>query len=289
MSDIYWASPKVPICRLEIKKHFESLTPKQRLYAHYICRASWWGTRIVLRQVSTESEVIYDLILALFPAKDDYAGLKQKSGVSDEEYQQFLFYLAQFLGNLGNYKSFGDSKFIPRIPRATFEKIVYASGKEKAISLAHQCCDLIYALVPESLLLLGFPPDHTTTYYTTNVTKEEIDIVQRFVEEKKLSAYNTRLTKSEQEVLTLRIASAELKPQAKIQFEGRQIILEYGDHAIEMRHIADELKQAIPHAGNDHQKKMLEKYVESFSTGSIEAHKDSQRFDHSCYHTIMEV
>ena len=31
--------------------------------------------------------------------------------------QNFLIYAAAFYGNLGNYKSFGDTKFIPDLPK----------------------------------------------------------------------------------------------------------------------------------------------------------------------------
>jgi hypothetical protein len=37
--------------------------------------------------------------------------VQRKSGINDEELTAFLDYAAQFLGNCGNYKSFGDSKF----------------------------------------------------------------------------------------------------------------------------------------------------------------------------------
>lgn len=31
--------------------------------------------------------------------------------------QNFLIYAAAFYGNLGNYKSFGDTKFVPDLPK----------------------------------------------------------------------------------------------------------------------------------------------------------------------------
>ena len=37
------------------------------------------------------------------------------------------------------------------------------------------------------------------------------------------------------------------------------------------------LQRALPYVANDTQKVMLEKYIESYETGSIPAHKDSQR------------
>lgn len=75
-------------------------------------RACFAGTRIVLRQCSPESPAIYDFIITLHKAfNGDWKKVQEKTGISDEELSAFLSYAAQFLGNCGNYKSFGDSKF----------------------------------------------------------------------------------------------------------------------------------------------------------------------------------
>lgn len=34
--------------------------------------------------------------------------------------QNFLIYTAAFYGNLGNYKSFGDTKFVPDLPKVQY-------------------------------------------------------------------------------------------------------------------------------------------------------------------------
>lgn len=61
----YLADDPPTVVPLAIKPHFEALSDKEKKYAHYISRASFAGTRINLRQVSPESEPIYDFILAL--------------------------------------------------------------------------------------------------------------------------------------------------------------------------------------------------------------------------------
>lgn len=67
--------------------------------------ACFAGTRIVLRQVSPESEPIYDFIVALHHhCKGDWKQIQQDAGLSDDELRAFLDYAAQFLGNAGNYK-----------------------------------------------------------------------------------------------------------------------------------------------------------------------------------------
>lgn len=37
------------------------------------------------------------------------------------------------------------------------------------------------------------------------------------------------------------------------------------------------MKEALKYVANDTQKRMVEKYIEHFNTGDIDAHKDSQR------------
>jgi dipeptidyl-peptidase-3 len=58
-----------PTCApLAIKPHFDALNQQEKRYAHYISRAAFAGTRVNLRQVSPESEAIYDFILELHAA-----------------------------------------------------------------------------------------------------------------------------------------------------------------------------------------------------------------------------
>jgi len=61
--------PPTVVC-LAIKPHFEALSDNEKTYAHYISRACFSGTRINLRQVSPESEAIYDLIIGLHKSCD---------------------------------------------------------------------------------------------------------------------------------------------------------------------------------------------------------------------------
>lgn len=61
----YLADDPPTVVPLAIKPHFEALNDKEKKYAHYISRASLAGTRINLRQVSPESEAIYDFVMEL--------------------------------------------------------------------------------------------------------------------------------------------------------------------------------------------------------------------------------
>ena len=68
-----------------------------------IHRAAWYGARIVLRQVSPESQAIFDFILELYRScSGNWAELIGPS-VSEDDMRKFLTYAAAFLSNLGNY------------------------------------------------------------------------------------------------------------------------------------------------------------------------------------------
>lgn len=284
--DLYLAYKNVPISQLKVKEHFDTLTKEQKLYAHHLSRACWFGSRIVLAQVSSSSVDIYNLIMELFsPCADEegiklrIAELKKCCDCNEESVNDFVSYAVQILGNLGNYKSFGDTKFIPRLKESEFRKIVKCSGNQKALELYEKVSESIYSL-HDSELLLGFPSQgHYSAYYSSDMTKEEIDLVNRYMEQKHVNAYNTRVFKLEQEkTFSIKVASAEKRTVPKEQFEGVYIQWEFGDYSEEMTGIVRELQSALKYVANDIEKKMIEKYIESFQTGSIEAHKDSQRY-----------
>jgi dipeptidyl-peptidase-3 len=65
----YLADQKAPFSCLEAKPFFESLDNKQKLYAHYMSRAAFEGTRIIITQTNPRAEAIYDLILKVFSNK----------------------------------------------------------------------------------------------------------------------------------------------------------------------------------------------------------------------------
>ncbi|KAJ1563753.1 bifunctional diacylglycerol diphosphate phosphatase/phosphatidate phosphatase [Nowakowskiella sp. JEL0078] len=188
-------------------------------------------------------------------------------------------YTASVLGNLGNYKSFGDTKIIPRIPLNEFQKIVHSSGSETAIKLFNSISTIIYSDKPEDQLLLGFPGDgHVSGYYSKNILKSDADFVQKILDLNQISVLNTRLFKKSETEYIVAVASAEQLPEKIIEAEGKTIKITFDDFQAEMKKVAAALTKAIPYAANPIQEKMLEAYVESFKTGSIDAHDNSQRF-----------
>lgn len=102
--------------------------------------------------------------------------------------QYFLEYAAQFLGNTGNYKSFGDSKFIPRTTGEAFGKLAATSPEAKKFYEATK--GAIFSAADVGKLSLGYPPEHISAYYpdSEGITKDDIVAVANFMEEKRLLA-----------------------------------------------------------------------------------------------------
>jgi dipeptidyl-peptidase-3 len=188
------------------------------------------------------------------------------------------------LGNLSNYKSFGDEKFIPRLSEQDFEKIILVSeSKEEAIKLFKKSRNEIYSVEPVTRNLIGFPQDgHISGYYSENITNDDIKLVQTFLEKEKIDPLNTRLFKNQLsgDYELVVAATEEQQGEAKTHKleNGSSITVRYNDFQESMKKIASAIKEATAFTANENQEKMLESYYRSFKTGSIEEHMESQRY-----------
>lgn len=231
-------------------------------------------------------------------AAGDWPALAVKAGIEEADLTAFLQYAAQFLGNSGNYKSFGDSKFLPRAPESAFAAL--ASTSPEAEKHYKATGGAIFSADKPGTLHLGYTDEgHLTMYYpdSPDITKDEIAGVAKWMEKKGLLPENTRLRKQKgSNVFELLIASGQTVPplsgrdvgSTEIEFsleesesaalKGATIRLVYGDHATEMALIAKNIALAAVHADNETETKMHEAYAKSFSEGSLLAFKDSQRY-----------
>lgn len=282
------ADSESPIVLLSAKKHFDQLpTDDAKFYAHYLSRASYHGTRAVLRSVSPESEAIYDLILTIHSALGKPESNEAYERVIGTQYHdsvvQYLEYASQFLSNLGNYKSFGDQKFIPRLPVDEFDKLIDAIGDAAVSALYKHVRGPLYST---DATLLGWPEDgHLSSYYPGKliISKKEAETVNAFLAQSKIMPENTRIEKKSDTDFVVHVASAETTnttdyyPQEKTTLEnGFTVSFQFGDHSAEFKHIVENFQLAAKHVANETQAKMIQYYIESFKSGSMDAHKKSQ-------------
>lgn len=288
----FHADSGAPIIALSAKKHFDQLpTNEAKLYAHYLSRSSHNGTRAVLRSVSPESEAIYDLILSIHshlgePATNDkYVALLDKAfSKGSPAVTQYLEYASQFLSNLGNYKSFGDKKFIPKLPMEDFDKLVLEGVDKESISSVYK--QIRGAIYDTTSSLLGWPENGQVSNYYPNspeIKKEEAESVNKVLANEGIMPENTRVKKISSKEFVALVASSETEnktknyPKESISLDnGATLTIEFGDHHTEFKQIVDNMKQAAKYVANDTQQKMIEYYIESFQTGNMLAHKSSQ-------------
>ena len=199
-----------------------------------------------------------------------------------------MSYAAQFLGNTGNFKSFGDSKFIPRIKSDAFAALAKTSTEADKIYSTFK--DDLYESKSTPRMHLGYPDQgHVSTYYpdSPDITRDQIDYISGFLKEKKLMPENTRLHQTDSGDYDLLIASAVKDPATRdidkdeYTLEGplkdKKLRIVYGDYQTEMSKIARNLMEAKKNALNDEEDAMQADYVKAFHDGSMNAHKDSQR------------
>ncbi|XP_078284370.1 dipeptidyl peptidase 3 [Rhinoraja longicauda] len=287
----------IGISLLDCKDAFQLLSKEEKLYAHYVSRASWYGGLVVLLQTSPESPAIYVLLQKLFRAQPVHELQETATavGVSCEEYQAFLVYAAGVYSNMGNYKSFGDTKFVPNLPQEKLKELVWQSkafrkNPDEMERLWLVCGDLMFSL-EDRQKQLGLGAKGITTYFSGNCDLEDAELAQKFLDFKGISAYNTRLFKTVGDdgktVYEVRLASAmaddapskgELGNQCGLyEFEGVTFRVSRGDYSPLMKKVVESLEKAKDHASTPNVEKMLLHYNRSFNTGSIDAHKEGSK------------
>lgn len=147
--------------------------------------------------------------------------------------------------------------------------------------------DALLAPVPSGL---GFPSEVAqSSYYPGNlrISRQEIVAVSNVLESESIYAENTRIRKCmsgntvSYDVLQASVAVDTDEPRRlqtrRLESEGISIRIIRGDHSEELKRICECLKKAQKYAGNPLQERFLSEYMESFTTGEIEAYKSSQR------------
>ncbi|PKY06621.1 dipeptidyl peptidase III [Aspergillus campestris IBT 28561] len=275
------------ISQLSVASAFDALDPKQKLYAHYMAKAAWAGSRIVFRQVSPEANDIFDFVIALYDGCDgDWERLATVAGVEFHDVQLLLDYAATFLSNMGNYYGSGDQKFTPAISAEKLAALADSASPRAAALWGH----IRDAILQETPLSLGPPSDLTQSAYYPGFEgpsfQEDMAHISKTIDELAILPENTRVEKKrispDIEVFNILQASVAEKTStchvtSDPTSDGRIIRLVNGDHKEEMTRISAYLSKALQYTSNRSQDHMVQKLLESFITGNLETYKDAQR------------
>ncbi|KAH9063447.1 aflatoxin-detoxifizyme [Lactarius vividus] len=276
-----------PIVSLQIDGAFAQLSSKEKKYAHHLGEASWAGARIILGQWTPYTEKLFDLLILVFGENGTITNvdtLKEKSGLTIDEWECVLEFASQVLSNLANYKSFGFTKFIPRVPQNKFAAVIENSpNAANAVPLWNELKEHIYALEPEASLFIGKSElGQVSNYYLGDtITDDEVAAVQTAAENIGVDILNTRVQKNGPKDFVLLVASADTQPDAlhDLSLNGGRVKLsvKYGDFSGPLSRVVKALAEAKKYAANDNQKAMIGDYIASFQSGSIEKHKQGSR------------
>ncbi|EMD38545.1 hypothetical protein CERSUDRAFT_82823 [Gelatoporia subvermispora B] len=279
----YLADRAAPLCNVDVAASFALLSLREKKYAHYLGQASWAGGKIIQGQWTSQAEKLHQLLILTFSENGklaDLEALRKKADLTPTEWDDLLQYTIQALSNLVNYKSFGNSKFIPRVSADKFAAAVqHSANASQAIPLWTELKEHIYELSPEEANFIGKRSlGHVSNYYLGEVpSDDEVSMIQAAAEKIGVDVLNTRVRKNGSNDYTLLVASANSQPNSvhTLDSEGKsfKLTVEYGDFSEPMKKVVAALKEAKKYAANEHQSAMIEGYIESFETGSIPAHK----------------
>ncbi|CAK9809003.1 Dipeptidyl peptidase 3 [Anthophora plagiata] len=284
-----------PIISLECETAFNALTKNEKLYAHYLSQAAWNGGLIVFVQTSPESPLIFALLHKIFTSEtiDELKKSALDAGVSQDEFTAFLVYTCGVFANAGNYRSFGDSKIIPNLPKEKFETVVkiskaYQNNPKDVQEILDKIQEIMYS-IEGKLKSLGLGEKGVTTYFSANCTHKDAELINDFMQNKGLEPYNTRCFKiankenESMDMYEIRLASVKTDTDPNITlseevFKNAKFKITRGDYSKLLVPVVDNLKKAKEYAANETEKNMLNKYIEHFETGSLQDHKDGSRF-----------
>ncbi|KAJ7219267.1 aflatoxin-detoxifizyme [Mycena pura] len=282
--DRFLADRLPPLCSLEVKNSFDLLNSKEKHYCYWVTQASWAGARIIQEQWTAQASDLYDLLIFTFSDNGKLAnleGLKEKAGLSADEFEGLLQYTSQVLSNLVNFKSFGFTKITPRTSSDKFESLVKSSvNAAQAAPLWKALKEHIYSTSPEASLFIGKPADgHISNYYLgETILDHEVASIQAAAEKLGIDMLNTRVKKENSKTFTLLVASAETKSDVTVDLDkGATLSVKYGDMHKPLAKCISCLQEAKKYTQNEHETAMIEGYIQSFKTGSIPDHKDASR------------
>ena len=275
----------IEVIPMEYSKSFEQLTEKEKLYAYYLNKACWAGIPISSFQISYESPALFIIFQTFFKSFENIYKLEElilnNKNISKKDFHAFILYAVQFYLHYANYSSYGHSKFYPQLSEDQFEEILKQSPKYKFFEKIWQKIKkLIYIYFPSLPKKSSKYTDEfiVGTYYLNGITIEEIKKVDDILTKNNISLVNTRLLKIDENKYQVLIGSIEEKEETlELEDKSITILLKYGDFKDYLIKINSYLQKAKLYASNDIEKKIIDLYIETFTTGDIEKHKESQR------------
>lgn len=131
---------------------------------------------------------------------------------------------------MGNYSSFGNTKFIPELECSKFEEILKCSNNYNEINYIWDCIkDIVYDNSTNFKTINLNEKQGKNNYYLGDIREEDIKIVDKFLQEKNIEVQNTRLMKINPNKFCYLVASCDERIE---EWENSNIIGYYGNFII---------------------------------------------------------
>lgn len=183
----------------------------------------------------------------------------------------------------------GDTKIIPNLDVKQFEKIIESSQlcrlqPAQIISLWAKCKNPIYRLTSRTKCF-GLGDKGITAYFSDNCTQEDSDRVTEWLKHKGVCAYHCRTFKTEVDgriIYDTKLASVEQGEKEGVtipaeEYKGHTFKLTRGDYSQLFALVNANLALAKESAANDNQAQMIDNYIECFTDGNLDLHKEGSR------------
>eukprot|EP00494_Astrolonche_serrata_P025458 UN25719 len=225
--------------------------------------------------------------------------------MTDTEITRILLYASGFYGNMGNYLSFGDTKFIPNVPQERFELFISCCDawtgqkSDDLVVLCDMVKDSMYSLTQRERQIGLGKEKGISTYYSADCERSDAEFIQKFLDKYKIEAYNTRCFKTGPKSYTITVlcSNAPMKIQTHrkqhrlergvsneankmfgyFKFEDCDITVESGDLHRFMKGVVDNVHTAKDYCSGRREWAMLDGYEKSFRGGSIDDHKEGSK------------
>ncbi len=127
---------------------------------------------------------------------------------------------------MGNYSSFGNTKFVPELEIEKFEDILQCSPNWSEIQYIWDCIkDIVYDDSLSFKTINLNEKNGKNSYYLGDIKEEDIKNVDRFLQTKNIDLLNTRLMKISPTKFCYLVASVDEKQE---EWENSNIIGYYG-------------------------------------------------------------
>ena len=263
----------------DFKESFEQLSDEEKNYIYYLSKACWAGQPIVLFQSSYESPALFIIFQTFFSSFKEFSEIKSyllKNNITDVNYTNFIRYAANFYSNFGNYTTQFRKKFFPALSLEDFDKILQLSTKYNDIKSIWEIVKYIIYDNTENVMNINLEEKNgKNCFYYGGIKEDQIRKTDEILIKNNISLLNTRLFMFNSSKIVALIGSIEENQKTLYKDNDNEIILLYGEYSSFLKRVNAYLEEAKKYTSKEQEKKIIDDYINFFTTGEVEKHKEA--------------